>query len=195
MQETNNTAISNMPEHLQPTEIEILNNKLEAALFEQERLRNSLLEELDKNAKLIYQNMDLSMEKDRQEAREFKENDSIIATLINVLTNNPKFVNNIASALADHESFNMRGDIDYTELADSLSYYQLAENISLENLAEQFDNGDIADWVKVDMDDLVSNIDYTELAEAIDYEETIRDEVRERISDLEIRNVTLTIGS
>jgi len=195
MQETNNTTISNMPEHLQPTQIEILNNKLEAALFEQERLRNSLLEELDKNAKLIYQNMDLSMEKDRQEAREFKENDSIIATLINVLTNNPKFVNNIASALADHESFNMRGDIDYTELADSLSYYQLAENISLENLAEQFDNGDIADWVKVDMEDLVSNIDYTELAEAIDYEETIRDEVRERISDLEIRNVTLTLGS
>jgi len=195
MQETNNTTISNMPEHLQPTQIEILNNKLEAALFEQERLRNSLLEELDKNAKLIYQNMDLSMEKDRQEAREFKENDSIIATLINVLTNNPKFVNNIASALADHESFNMRGDIDYTELADSLSYYQLAENISLENLAEQFDNGDIADWVKVDMEDLVSNIDYTELAEAIDYEETIRDEVRERISDLKIRNVTLTLGS
>ena len=138
------------------------------------------------------------MEKDRREAKDYKDEESILTTLTNVLTNNPKFINSIASSLADHSDFNQRSDIDYSSLARELELDTLAETV-----ASHFDYGDIAEWVTVnyyelasalDYSDLSSNIDYTDLAASLDYEDTIRDEVRERMEDLELRNVTVNFS-
>ena len=172
-------------------ELNTLSRLSNDAVKEIERLRNEV-------SKLLLANDTLSMEKSQQESREYKDEESILTTLTNVLTNNPKFINSIASSLADHQDFNQRSDIDYYTLARELDMDELGKAV-----ADHFDFGDIAEWVSVDyydlaaaMDysDLASNIDYTDLASAIEYEDTIRDEVRERMEDLELRNVTVNFS-
>ena len=88
--------------------------------------------------------------------------------------------------------------IDEDTLAETI-----AQNISPSDIAEHvnIDEADVANSFRVR--DIAEHIDYTELAEALNYEETIREEVRERLSDevrenlnaLAINNVTLTINS
>jgi flagellar motility protein MotE (MotC chaperone) len=120
------------------------------------------------------------------------------------------FIEMLAEQVAHH------AEIDYEELARHFDYHDLAEHIDEDSLAEQvaqnISPSDIAEHVDIDeqdvansfrVRDIAEHIDYTELAEALNYEETIRDEVRERIGDeirenltaLEINNVTLTINS
>ena len=159
----------------QPTVHDLLSKiqDLTALVNTKENVINRLLNELDASANSKY----------------------LVQAIAKALTTNDDFIDDVASALADHKNFNMRGDIDYATLA---------EHIDCERIAERFDNGDIADWVSIDYDDLARaisytdlacEIDYSDLADSVDYEDTIRDEVRERLSDLEIRNVTLTLGS
>lgn len=119
----------------------------------------------------------------------------LLLAMQNALLMDTNFINKLVSTLKEHQSFDVRGDIDYTDLADSISYYQLAKQINVEDVASELDHNDIAECISIDYSDLAANIDYTDLADAIGYEDTIRDEVRDRLSDLEIRNVTLTLGT
>ena len=145
-------------------------------------------------ANLAANRLNTIRELESQVAATHRATDLLLA-LQNALLMDNQFIDSLVSTLADHKSFNMRGDIDYTDLADSISYYQLAKQISVEDVASELDHNDIAECISIDYSDLAANIDYTDLADAIGYEDTIRDEVRDRLSDLEIRNVTLTLGT
>jgi hypothetical protein len=118
----------------------------------------------------------------------------LLLAMQNALLMDINFLNKLVSTLKEHHSFDVRGDIDYTDLADSISYYQLAKQISVEDVASELDHNDIAECISVDYSDLAANIDYTDLADAIGYEDTIRDEVRERITDMQLHNVTISFS-
>ena len=114
------------------------------------------------------------------------------------------------------EKVSTYAEINYEDLAEHLDYSDLGMYIDADQLAEtiaqNISPSDIAEHVDIDeadvansfrVRDIAEHIDYTELAEALNYEETIREEVRERLSDevrenlnaLAINNVTLTINS
>ena len=120
------------------------------------------------------------------------------------------FIDALAQKVSAH------ANINYEELAEHLDYSDLGmyidEDTLAETIAQNISPSDIAEHVNIDeadvansfrVRDIAEHIDYTELAEALNYEETIREEVRERLSDevrenlnaLAINNVTLTINS